>query len=85
MIVSFSNSETQKIWIGERIKKFPKEIQEIDRRKLRMLNNFISLVDLRVPSSNRLEKLSGKLNDFYSIGINDKWRIIFKWNSGSAS
>ena len=85
MITSFGNSETEKIWNGERIKKLPKEIQEIGRRKLRMLNNSINLADLRIPPSNRLEKLSGKLKEFYSIRINDQWRIIFKWNSGNAA
>jgi proteic killer suppression protein len=49
-----------------------------------MLNNSINISDLKIPPSNRLEKLSGKLKDFYSIRINDQWRIIFKWNSGNA-
>jgi proteic killer suppression protein len=85
MIVSFGNSETEKIWNGERVKKLPKEIQETGRRKLRMLNNSVNLADLRIPPSNRLEKLSGKAKDFYSIRVNDQWRIVFKWNSGNAS
>ena len=42
-------------------------------------------MDLRIPPSNRLEKLLGKSKDFYSIRINDQWRIIFKWNAGNAS
>ena len=54
------------------------------RRELRMLNNSADLADLRIPPSNRLEKLSGKLKNFYSIRVNDQWRIIFKWNSGNA-
>jgi len=85
MIISFGTSETEKIWNGERLKKLPKEIQEIGRRKLRMLNNSINIADLRIPPSNRLEKLSGKLKNFSSIRINDQWRVIFKWNSGNAS
>ena len=84
MIISFGSPETKKIWDGERVKKLPMEIQEIGRRKLRMLNNSFNLTDLKIPPSNRLEKLSGKLKDFYSIRINDQWRIIFKWNSGNA-
>ena len=84
MIISFGSSETEKIWNGERAKKLSKEIQEVGRRKLRMINNSIDLSDLRIPPSNRLEKLSGKLKDFYSIRINNQWRIIFKWNAGSA-
>ena len=72
------------MWTGTRVKKIPNEIQNIGRRKLRMLNNSINLADLRIPPSNRLERLSGNFKDFYSIRINDQWRIIFKWNSGSA-
>ncbi|SEA73028.1 proteic killer suppression protein [Psychroflexus halocasei] len=36
-------------------------------------------MDLKIPPSNRLEKLTGKLKDFYSIRINKQWRIIFQW------
>ena len=85
MIVSFGNSDTEKVWNGLRVKKLPTEIQNIGRRKLRMLNNSVDLADLRIPPANRLEKLSGKLKYFYSIRINDQWRIIFKWNAGNAS
>ena len=84
MIISFSNSETEQVWLGNRVKKLPMEIQNIGRRKLRMLNNSVDVADLRIPPANRLEKLSGKLKDFYSIRINDQWRIIFRWNAGNA-
>ncbi len=85
MIVSFGNSNTEKIWNGTRVKNLPTEIQEIGRRKLRMLNNSVDIADLRIPPSNRLEKLQGKSKEYYSIRINDQWRIIFKWNAGNAS
>lgn len=85
MIVSFGEKDTKKIWEGERIKRLSKEIQEIARRKLRMLNNSQDLNDLLIPPSNRLEKLKGNLKDFYSIRINNQWRIIFKWNNGNAA
>jgi len=84
MISSFGDSATEQVWLGERVKTLPKEIQEIGRRKLRMLNNSIDISDLRIPPSNRLEKLSGKLKNHYSIRINIQWRIIFKWRSGNA-
>ncbi len=84
MIISFGNSATEQVWSGNRVKKLPMEIQNIGRRKLRMLNNSVDIADLRIPPANRLEKLSGKLKDFYSIRINDQWRIIFKWNAGNA-
>lgn len=85
MIISFGSKETEKIWQGERSKKLPPEIQEIARRKLRMLHNSQTVTDLRIPPSNRLEKLSGNLKEFHSIRINNQWRIIFKWNEGQAS
>ena len=84
MIISFGSKDTEKIWDGERVKKIPKEIQQIGRRKLRMLNNSQDVSDLRIPPSNRLEKLKGKAKNFYSIRINDQWRIVFKWESNNA-
>ena len=84
MIISFSSKDTEKIWKGERVKKIPMEIQKVGRRKLRMLNNSQNLSDLRIPPSNRLEKLKGREKDFYSIRINDQWRIIFQWENNHA-
>ena len=85
MIVSFGSKETEKIWLGERVKSIPMEIQNVGRRKLRMLNNSQDLADLRIPPSNKLEKLRGNLKEFYSIRINDQWRIVFKLSKGNAS
>jgi proteic killer suppression protein len=82
MIVSFRSKDTEKIWNGERVKKMPIEIQQIGRRKLRMINNSQNWSDLRIPPSNRLEKLKG--SDFYSIRINDQWRIVFRWIDNNA-
>lgn len=84
MIRSFGSKETERIWKGIRVKKIPSEIQEIGRRKLRMLNNSQDIADLRIPPSNRLEKLKGKLKEYYSIRINNQWRIIFIWENGNA-
>ena len=82
MIKSFGSGETEKIWDGTRSLKIPFEIQQVARRKLRMLNNSVSIADLRIPPSNRLENLSGDRKGFHSIRINDKWRIVFTWRSG---
>jgi len=84
MIISFGSKITEKIWNGERVKNLPPEIQQVGRRKLRMLNNPQSVNDLKIPPSNRLEKLSGNMKDFYCIRINDQWRIIFKWGNNHA-
>ena len=85
MILSFASKETEKIWNGERSNKLPNEIQDMARRKLRMLNNAQNIADLRIPPSNRLEKLAGNYKDLYSIRINDQWRLIFNWNNGNAA
>jgi toxin HigB-1 len=85
MIISFGSKETEKIWNGDRVKNLTHEIQQIGRRKLRMLNNSQSILDLKVPPSNKLEKLAGKMSDLYSIRINDQWRITFKWEDGNAN
>ncbi len=84
MIRSFGSKETESIWNGVRVSKLPLDIQSTGRRKLRMLNNSQDIQDLRIPPSNRLEKLSGNLKDFYSIRINKQWKIIFKWSNGNA-
>lgn len=85
MIVSFGSKETEMIWNGIRVKKLPIEIQNVGRRKLRMLNNAQDIMDLKIPPSNRLEKLTGNLKEFYSIRINNQWRIVFKWKNGNIS
>ena len=84
MIKSFGDRETEKIWNGIRSKKFPNEIQDVARRKLRMINNAQDVNDLRIPPANRLEKLKGDLQEYYSIRINNQWRIIFKWINNDA-
>ena len=84
MIASFGSKQTEQIWNGVRVKNLPDDIQQVGRRKLRMINNSQNISDLMIPPSNRLEKLSGKLKEFYSIRINDQWRIIFKWENNQA-
>ena len=84
MIKSFRSRETEKIWNGIRSKRLPQSIQQIARRKLRMLNNARSIIDLRVPPANRLEALRGNRKGQHSIRINDQWRICFVWMDGDA-
>ena len=84
MIKSFKSKETARIFTRLRSTRLPQDIQQISYRKLRMLNNALILDDLRIPSANRLEKLSGKREGQYSIRINDQWRICFEWIDGDA-
>jgi proteic killer suppression protein len=84
MIKSFADRETECIWDGRRSRKLPGEIQVIALRKLRLINAASNLNDLRIPPGNRLEMLKGSRAGQYSIGINDQWRICFRWQEGEA-
>ncbi|MFZ5808962.1 MAG: type II toxin-antitoxin system RelE/ParE family toxin [Chloroflexota bacterium] len=84
MIKSFKDDETKKIYQRQRSRKLPADIQQVALRKLRMINNAISINDLRVPPANRLEKLSGDRAGQWSIRINDQWRVCFRWEGSDA-
>jgi proteic killer suppression protein len=85
VIKSFKDDETRKIYLRERSRKLPPDIQQVALRKLRMINNAKSTGDLRIPPANRLEKLAGNRSGQYSIRINDQWRICFGWKDGDAA
>jgi len=53
-------------------------------RKLVILDAAETLSDLRIPPGNRLEKLRGDRKGRYSIRINDRWRVCFRWSRGDA-
>lgn len=84
MIESFGNKETLLIWEGNQSKKLPFAIQEVARRKLRMINSAQDINDLRIPPANHLEKLKGNSSIHYSIRINNQWRIVFQWINNCA-
>jgi proteic killer suppression protein len=84
MIHNFADKEAERIWGGTPSRRLPANIQTAARRKLRMLNNAMTLDDLRIPPANRLEALRGDRKGQYSIWINDQWRICFTWKAGDA-
>jgi proteic killer suppression protein len=79
MIRSFADKETQKLFNRQFSRKLPTEIQHTARYKLEILDASERLDDLRIPPSNRLEKLTGDRAGQYSIRINKQWRICFEW------
>jgi len=85
MIESFGDKETELIFNQIKSKKLPSEIQNRALIKLMMIDSAESEIDLRIPISNNLEKLKGNFKNFWSIRINDQWRIIFRFDSGNAS
>jgi proteic killer suppression protein len=82
MIIDFGCKDTEKIWEGEKTRKWNEQVIKIALRKLFMLHAARNINDLRIPPSNRLHSLKGNLKEYYSISINMQWRIIFIWNEG---
>jgi len=85
LILSFGDKETRELFKSGRSKKFPPDIWRRALRKLEMIDKAESLEDLRVPPGNRLEMLKGDRARYYSIRINDQWRITFKFRNGNAT
>lgn len=85
MILDFKCKETEAIWHGRVSRRLPQEIQQVARRKLRILSNAKTLDDLRIPPANRLEALKGDRKGQHSISINGQWRICFAWSAAGAS
>ena len=84
MILSFENKTTAALFSGLVVKDLPPSIAQRAFDKLRLLDSAISLSDLRIPPSNRLEKLAGDRKGQWSIRINDQWRICFRFAGGHA-
>lgn len=84
MIKTFRDTETEKVFQRQFSRRLPSTIQQTALRKLRMLNNAVTLEDLRIPPANHLEKLSDNRAGQYSIRINDQWRLCFDWHDNNA-
>jgi toxin HigB-1 len=84
MIRSFRDREAERLFNRERRTKFASTLRQPALRKLLLLDAAETLDDVRVPPGNRLEKLAGDREGQYSIRINDKWRVCFRWDDGEA-
>jgi toxin HigB-1 len=83
MIRSFGDRATEALFRDDFVRQF-RGFARPAKRKLEAINAAVWLGDLKVPPANRLEKLKGNLKDFYSIRINDQWRVVFRWINGEA-
>ena len=83
MIKSFGDKDTERLFSDRVVKDFQGFARRA-KRKLEAIHAASRLDDLTVPPANRLEKLKGGLKDHYSIRINDRWRVVFKWIDGHA-
>ncbi|MBU2445029.1 MAG: type II toxin-antitoxin system RelE/ParE family toxin [Bacteroidetes bacterium] len=84
MIKSFADKTTQELFERQKVKKISSQILKTAYRKLLIIDAAENIEDLRIPSGNRLEKLTGDLSGKYSIRINDQWRIVFSWSENNA-
>ncbi|NTU72429.1 MAG: type II toxin-antitoxin system RelE/ParE family toxin [Coriobacteriia bacterium] len=87
MIVSFGDRATEDLYHNRptsRARRFPQEVVGLALVKLDMLNGSAAVLDLRSPPGNRLEALKGDLKGFYSIRVNDQWRLVFRWEGNNA-
>jgi proteic killer suppression protein len=84
MIVSFRCKKTQALFERSAVAPQWREIAQVALRKLNYLHGARKPEDLRVPPSNRLEKLGGDRRHQYSIRINKKWRVCFQFEDGNA-
>ena len=84
MIKSFRDTNTERVFNRELVKKFPREIQQPAFMRLNAIDAAVRLEDLRLPPSNRLESLKGDRKGEHSVRINDQWRICFLWRDGHA-
>lgn len=84
MIISWGSLETKEIWNGHFVKNLPHDIQRNAKRKLVHIHAAKKIEDLRLPPGNKLEKLSGDREGFWSIRVNNQWRICFRWKEGNA-
>jgi proteic killer suppression protein len=83
VIKTFRHVTTERLHRRERVPRFL-EIERVAQRNLRQLDAAADLRDLRAPPGNRLEALKGDRAGQYSIRINDRWRICFRWAEGNA-
>jgi proteic killer suppression protein len=87
MIASFGDRATEDLYHNRptsRARRFPPELVNLALVKLDMLNAASAVVDLAAPPGNRLEALRGDLVGFYSIRVNEQWRLVFRWENNSA-
>lgn len=86
MIRSFADQRTADLWAGAasaRTRQIAVDVQDRAFRKLVALDAAEGLDDLRIPPSNRLEKLRGDRAGQHSIRVNDQWRLCFRWDNGA--
>jgi len=87
MIKNFNSKAAQDIYDDTKsraARSIPQELHVKIQYLLDQLNAITQVETLRKPPGNQLEKLKGKLKEYWSIRVNKQWRIIFIWRTGNA-
>ena len=83
MILSYKDKRTEQFAQGRFVRAFQAFERQAEKR-LAILHSAPSLSTLQSLPSNRLEALRGDRTGFYSIRINQQWRICFDWPEGQS-
>lgn len=82
MIESFRDAWLREFFVNDKhSKRVPSDIEARLFRKLQLIDDAVSDLDLRSPPSNHFEKLAGHLAGRHSIRVNQQWRLVFEWDS----
>jgi proteic killer suppression protein len=84
LIKSFNDKLTAAVFLGLTARRLPTELRQRAKDKLGALDAAVRIEDLRLPPSNRLEALKHDRKGQWSIRINDKWRVCFRFEGGDA-
>ena len=81
MILSFRDHWLAQFYRHDRrSKRIPADAENRLFRKLQLIDDATTDLDLRTPPSNHFERLQGRLQDWHSIRVTDSWRLVFQWN-----
>ena len=87
MITAYRDEATRDVHVGvdsKAARRFSMAVRVVARRKLDLIGAAADIRDLAIPPGNRLE-LKGDLAGFYSIRVNEQFRIVFRFEAGNAS
>ena len=82
VIRSFADTETERFYTTRKSRRFPPAIQTRSAMRLTQLSSATRIEDLQLPPSNRLEALKHDRAGQWSICINDRWRVCFRFERG---
>jgi proteic killer suppression protein len=85
VIRSFKDDGTKDIFDGKDSKAARKQVRQdvwtVARRKLDQLNAVKHYSELRMPPQNKLHPLG---DGRWAFRVNDKYRVVFRWEDGGA-